>query len=60
MTYIIKDINMSAAATLSIFCCLRYWLIPHARGRAGFLLTSPAFGNWLIQFCCWWIKNSAV
>lgn len=42
---VIKDINMSAAATLSIFFCLSYGLVPHARGRAGFLLTSLAFGN---------------
>lgn len=39
---------MSAAATLSILFCLRYGLVPHARGRAGFLLTSLAFGNRLI------------
>lgn len=45
VVHIIKDINMSAAATLSIFFCLSYGLVPHARGRAGFLLTSLAFGN---------------
>lgn len=36
---------MSAVATLSILFCLRYGLVPHARSRAGFLLTSLAFGK---------------